>query len=105
MDKGFNLPSREDEQISATQEDEEDEDIEFGAADFSTDSSPRVGRWRHGGDKSQHEQRHEEPDAPVSLTTPGVARPGEGRLRVVGDVVTLPSPQLWDVLTTCSQWC
>ena len=71
MDKG--LPPREDEQIAATQEDEEDEDVELGAADFSTDSPPRVGirSWRHGGDITQHEQRHEEPDAPVSLTTPG----------------------------------
>ena len=42
-------------------------------------------RWRHGGDKSEHVPRAEEPDVPVSYDSPGVARPGEGRLRVIGN--------------------
>ena len=90
IDKG--LPLREEEQIPPTQEDEDDETVELGDADFGTDSPSRVGGWRHGGNKQHHEERHAEPDAPVSLHTPGVARPGEGRLRVVGDDVVSGIP-------------
>ena len=51
-----------------------------------TDSPPRgAARWRHGGHKSEHVPRAAEPDLPVSYDSPGVARPGEGRLRVIGD--------------------
>ena len=38
--------------------------------------------WR---DKSEHVPRAAEPDVPVSYDSPGVARPGEGRLRVIGE--------------------
>ena len=89
------LPPREDEwaesaaaaaAAAATGEDEEEEEVELGQADYSTDSPPRrAARWRHGGDKSQHVPRGAEPDLPVTRDSPGVARPGEGRLRVIGD--------------------
>ena len=42
-------------------------------------------RWRHGGNKAEHVPRAAEPDVPVSFDSPGVARPGEGRLRVIGN--------------------
>ena len=77
---------------AATQQDEEE--VELGQADFSTDSPPRgAARWRHGGDKSEHVSRAAEPDIPVSYDSPGVARPGEGRLRVIGEaeVPALPN--------------
>ena len=100
------LPPREDEwaesaaaAAAAAPAEEEEEEVELGQADYSTDSPPRgAARWRHGGDKSQHVPRGAEPDLPVSRSSPGVARPGEGRLRVIGDdevpaipnVLTLP---------------
>ena len=56
--------------------------VELGQADFSTDSPPRgAARWRHGGDKSQHVPRGPDPDVTVTRSSPGVARPGEGRLQ------------------------
>ena len=36
--------------------------------------------------------RQEAPDVPVSLSTPGLARPGAGRLRVMGDAAIPPIP-------------
>ena len=72
------------------------EEVELGQADFSTESPPRgAARWRHGGDKSQHVPRAAEPDLPVSYDSPGVARPGEGRLRVIGDaeIPAIPNVQ------------
>ena len=86
------LPPREEEwaesaaAVAAATAQEEEEEVELGQADFSTDSPrPGAARWRHGGHKSQHVPRAEEPDLPVSYASPGVARPGEGRLRVIGD--------------------
>ena len=85
------LPPREEEwaasaAAAAAEQEDEDDEVEISQADFSTDSPPRgAGRWRHGGDKSQHAPRGPEPDLPVTQTSPGVARPGEGRLRVIGD--------------------
>ena len=86
------LPPREEEWAqeaeakAAAAAQEEDEEVELGEADFGTDSPPRgAARWRHGGHKSEHVPRAEEPDLPVSYNSPGVARPGEGRLRVIGD--------------------
>ena len=83
------LPPREEAAVE-----QEDEEVELGQADFSTDSPPRrAARWRHGGDKSQHVPRAAEPDVPVSYDSPGVARQGEGRLRVIGEgeVPALPN--------------
>ena len=72
--------------------------MELGEADFGTGSPPRgVGRWRHGGDKAQHEPRRAEPDRPVTQDSPGVARPGEGRLRVIGEDVIPPFPDVVDL--------
>ena len=69
---------------AAAQQDEEE--VELGDADFGTDSPPRgAARWRHGGNKAEHVPRAAEPDIPVSYDSPGVARPGEGRLRIIGD--------------------
>ena len=71
------LPPREEEWAAAAAaaaagEEEEDEEVEIGQADFSTDSPPRgAGRWRHGGDKSQHVPRGSEPDLPVTQDLPG----------------------------------
>ena len=65
---------------------QDDEEVELGDADFGTDSPPRgAARWRHGGNKAEHVPRAAEPDMPVSYDSPGVARPGEGRLRVIGN--------------------
>ena len=66
-----------------------------GQADFSTGSPRRgVSRWRHGGDKAEHVPRGPEPDRPVTQDSPGVARPGEGRLRVIGDGEIPPIPNV-----------
>ena len=74
---------------------EEEEEVELGEADFGTDSPPRgAARWRHGGHKSEHVPRAEEPDLPVSYDSPGVARPGEGRLRVIGEAEVPPIPNV-----------
>ena len=71
---------------AAEAEQQEEEEVELGAADFGTDSPPRgAARWRHGGNKADHVPRAPEPDRPVTFDSPGVARPGEGRLRVIGD--------------------
>ena len=86
------LPPREEEWAqeaeakAAAAAQEGEEEVELGEADFGTDSPPRgAARWRHGGHKSEHVPRAAEPDLPVSYDSPGVARPGEGRLRVIGD--------------------
>ena len=86
------LPPREEEWAQEAEEraaaaaQEQEAEVELGEADFGTDSPPRgAARWRHGGHKSDHVPRAAEPDLPVSYDSPGVARPGEGRLRVIGD--------------------
>ena len=91
MEGGSRLTSPEEEQAAdaaraaGVADAAEQEPIELGQADFSTDSPPRgAAKWRHGGNKADHVPRGSEPDMPVSLTSPGVARPGEDRLRVVG---------------------
>ena len=97
------LPRREEEWAAAAAAaagTEAEEEVELGQADFSTDSPPRgVSRWRYGGDKSEHVPRGPEPDRPVT----GVARPGEGRLRVIGDGEIPPIPNVVDTgVVTCS---
>ena len=72
------LPPREEEwaesAAAAAAEQAEDDQVELGQADFSTDSPFRgAARWRHGGDKSQHVPRGPEPDLPVTQSSPGVA--------------------------------
>ena len=95
------LPPREEEWAqeaeakAAAAAQEEEEEVELGEADFGTDSPPRgAARWRHGGHKSEHVPRAEEPDLPVSYDSPGVARPGEGRLRVIGEAEVPPIPNV-----------
>ena len=70
-------------------------EVELGQADFSTDFPPRgAGKWRHGGSKADHVPRGPEPDRPVTQSSPGVARPGEGRLRVIRDDEIPPIPNV-----------
>ena len=74
---------------------QDDEEVELGDADFGTDSPPRgAARWRHGGNKAEHVPRAAEPDTPVSYDSPGVARPGEGRLRVIGSGMRMKKASL-----------
>ena len=77
---------------------QEDEEVELGDADFGNDSPPRgAARWRHGGNKAEHVPRAAEPDQPVSYDSPGVARPGEGRLRLIGDAEVPAIPGVPDL--------
>ena len=98
------MPPREDElqqeaeARAAAAEQQEEEEVELGDADFGTDSPPPgAARWRHGGDKAEHVPRAAEPDQPVSYDSPGVARPGEGRLRLIGDAEVPAIPGVPDL--------
>ena len=62
---------------AAAEQEDEDDEVEIGQADFSTDSPPRRGGWQVATWRRGPE--------PVTQTSPAVARPGEGRLRVIGD--------------------